>query len=85
VVVLVLEQILEMEEMAVRLVVVLEVQHRHHLTPAHQGHEQRHPYKVLMVVLEKELIRSVVVVAVVRGKRVIRTAKEMVETVFFQV
>lgn len=82
---MVLEQILEMEEMAVRLVVVLEVQHRHHLTPVPQGHEQRHPYKVLMVVLEKELIRSVVVVAVVRGKRVIRTVKEMVETVFFQV
>jgi len=82
---LVLEQILEMEEMVVRLVVVLEVQQHPPLTPAPQGHEQRHPYKVLMVVLEKELIRSVVVVAVVQGKRVIRMVKEMVETVFFQV
>jgi hypothetical protein len=85
VVVLVLEQILEMEEMVVRLVVVLEVQHHHPLTPAPQGHEQRHPYKGLMVVLEKERIRSVVVVAVVQGKRVMRMVKEMVETVFFQV
>ena len=82
-----LEQILEMEEMVVRLVVVLEVQQAHPLTPAAQGHEQRHPYKVLMVVLEQELelVRSLVVVAVVQGKRVIRMVKEMVETVFFQV
>jgi hypothetical protein len=81
----VLEQILEMEAMVDHLAVALEVLLAPRLILATQGQEQHRPYKVLMVVPERQVHHSAVEVVVEQVKQEMQTVKEMVEMEFFQV